>query len=242
MIGVILAAGKGSRLKSGRNDNPCKPLIELHGKHLIEYSLENLYQLNIRHSYLVVGQEGYFIEQAIGSTYKNMHLNYVYQDEPKGLIHALIQVLNRLECCESIALQLSDEVFIGLAPERILQSVSAGNYDFYCGITPEADIRKIQGNYSVELDDQDTIRKCVEKPLYVTNNLKGTGFCIFTPAVLCLLKEHYWDNAELLYDLCDYMNWLTAKQQRGNALFVAEKEFNINTFADLMEAEIFLSK
>ena len=40
MVGVVLAAGDGKRLKSSTDENRCKPLTEVNGKTLIEYALD----------------------------------------------------------------------------------------------------------------------------------------------------------------------------------------------------------
>ena len=58
MIGIILAAGNGSRLKHSTRENLCKPLLEINQKPLIWYSLENCLLLGIDRVCVVVGKEG----------------------------------------------------------------------------------------------------------------------------------------------------------------------------------------
>lgn len=237
MIGIILAAGDGSRLKSSRQDDSCKPLIRINNMPLITFSLENLLNLNIDRVCIVIGKEGELIRQAIGNTYKGLSVHYVSQSSPKGLIHALMQALNALEIDESVILQLSDEIYIELKTEEILRRIHTGAYDFICGITPEENPEKIKGNYSVEMDADGNLRNCTEKPLVVTNQNKGTGFCYFTARALALLKMRYDETVNSPVDLCSYMNLLIQEQYTGLALQVAEKEFNINTAADLDDVQ-----
>lgn len=238
MVGVILAAGDGKRLKDSVKEDCCKPLIKIKEKRLIEYSLDNLVGLGVTKVYIVVGKEGDLIKKVIGDEYGCLKLFYVVQSEQKGLIDAFVQAVKATGCKESVILQLSDEIFVDLKIEKIKNCMKFEANDFYCGITFEDDIEKIKGNYSVETDENYIIRKCIEKPTEVNNNIKGSGFCIFNCEALSSL-ENSSDN-ENLYDLCDYINYLTACNKKGMVLHIAEKEFNINTFTDLFEAQDFL--
>lgn len=240
MVGVILAAGDGKRLKSSSNENRCKPLTEANGKTLIEYALDNLLALKIFKAYIVIGKEGSLIKQAIGDEYKNIEIHYVCQQEQKGLINAFIKALNVINDDETVVLQLSDEIFVNLKTEAIKNALEIEKNDFYCGVTFEENPQKIKNNFSVETDSALLLVKCTEKPEVVIDNVKGTGFSIFNGKTQKLIKETYRLNAEKLYDLCDSFNFLVKSGYHGSALFVAEKEFNINTIADLTEAESYL--
>lgn len=240
MVGVILAAGDGKRLKDSRNDNCCKPLIKLNGKHLIIYALDNLVQLKISEAYIVIGKEGAEIKNTIGNEYDGIKIHYVCQQEQIGLVNALVQALKVIDCDETVILQLSDEIFIDLDFKSIQNALEITAFDFYCGITPEENEEKIRNNFSVETDNESLIIKCTEKPKVVINNIKGTGFTIFSGKAQKIIKEIYESESGKLYDLCDCFNYLAANH-RGLAFSVAKKEFNINTVSDLIEAERFLT-
>lgn len=240
MVGVILAAGDGKRLKDSKNDDCCKPLIKLNEKHLITYALDNLLQLKIPEAYIVIGKEGALIKNTIGNEYDGIKIHYVCQQEQIGLVNALVQALKVISCDETVILQLSDEIFIDLNTESILNALESLSYDFYCGVTPEENIEKIKNNFSVETDNESLIIECIEKPTVVTNNIKGTGFTIFSGKAQKIIKEIYESEPDKLYDLCDCFNFL-ATNHRGLAFSVAKKEFNINTVSDLTEAERFLT-
>ena len=240
MVGIILAAGDGTRLKNSRKSNRCKPLTEANKMPLIVFSLENLRKLKAERACIVVGKEAEQVKQAIGNTYKGLAVQYILQPEPKGLIHALMCAVTAREIDEPIVLQLADEIFINLKTERILQCIHAGEYDFFCGVTPEDDPAKIKANYAVRTDADSILRSCEEKPAVVVNNMKGTGLCFFGRNALRLLKRRYCPESNCPRELCDYMNLLIGEGQRGLVLPVGEKEFNINTEAELTEAEMAL--
>ena len=240
MVGVILAAGDGRRLKNSKHENCCKPLIKINEKSLITYSLDNLLLLNVQKAYIVIGKEGNLIKEFLGDEYEGIKLHYVYQQEQKGLMNALVQALKVIDDNKAVILQLSDEVFLNLNTESIRYELENEKFDFCCGITLEDNPEKIRNNFSVESDNESLLIKCKEKPQVVTNNIKGTGFSLFSGKTQKIIKEMYESDPDKLCDLCDSFNYLTASGHRGTVFFVAEKEFNINTVDDLTEAEAYL--
>lgn len=240
MVGVILAAGDGTRLKMSTGQDICKALRKINNKHLIEYALNNLIDLGITEAYIVVGKQGDLIKNAIGQSYKSITVHYVYQQEQKGLINAFVQALQEIDSDETVILQLSDEIFMDLNVELIKNILETNKFDFYCGVTPEENPEKIKNNFSVETDNESLLINCIEKPQVITNNIKGTGFTIFNGETQKIIKETYESNPDKLCDLCDSFNYLVASGYRGLVFSVAKKEFNINTVSDLTEAESFL--
>lgn len=233
MTGVILAAGDGTRLKSSSKESCCKPLTKIKNKHLITYSLDNLLRLNVAEAHIVIGKEGSLIKRSLGNEYCGIRLNYIYQQEQKGLTDAFVKALNTINDHKSVILQLSDEIFANLKDKEIRKMLKENNADFYCGITRESNPEKIKGNFRVETDNRRRLIKCIEKPDIITDDIKGTGFSIFNRKSVKLIT----DNADRLSDLCDCFNFLTDSGLTGITFTVADREFNINTATDLVEAE-----
>ena len=105
MVGIILAAGDGTRLKNSTGEDCCKALKKINNMHLIEFALNNLVELNIDRVCVVVGKQGALIKEAIGYTYKGMQISYVCQKEQKGLINAFMHGIGSLEENEDVILQ-----------------------------------------------------------------------------------------------------------------------------------------
>ncbi len=76
MQAIILAAGLGKRL-GNLTQNNTKCMVEIHGKTLIERSLDNLSAAGVRKVVLVIGYEGQKVIDLLGNTYSNMELVYV---------------------------------------------------------------------------------------------------------------------------------------------------------------------
>jgi bifunctional UDP-N-acetylglucosamine pyrophosphorylase/glucosamine-1-phosphate N-acetyltransferase len=84
---VILAAGKGSRLKP-LTDNTPKPLIKVAGKPLLQHIIESLPSA-VDELIIVTGYLGDQIRDFLGDEYLGRKITYVHQEEQKGTAHAL---------------------------------------------------------------------------------------------------------------------------------------------------------
>ena len=80
---VILAAGKGRRLKA-RTDTLPKAMIEIGGKSLLEYSLESLVQNGITDVIVVVGFCHETITRRFGTRFLGSKIRYVINDNYAG--------------------------------------------------------------------------------------------------------------------------------------------------------------
>lgn len=87
MQAVILAAGKGARLRPITNEVP-KPLIDIGGKTLIEHALESLPDV-IDEVFIVVNHLREQIIDSIGSSWNNKLMTYVVQEPLSGTAGAI---------------------------------------------------------------------------------------------------------------------------------------------------------
>lgn len=233
MEGLILAAGKGSRLSPDMSSEVCKALVRVADTPLIVYSLENLRHLGIEKATIVIGNRHGEIPASLGSDYRGIALQYAVQEQPIGLANAMISASAYLK--EDLIFQLSDEIFLQSEIEKILPD-GTDPFDFAIGYTMDS-AERIRQNYAVELDEQKRIFRCTEKPKTVLNNMKGTGFCYFSRDCYTLLVQNYDPEKNQPNDLCDFMNLLVQNGKTGRAVQIAGEEININTPADLLYAK-----
>ena len=219
MLGVILAGGEGTRFAEA---GCCKPLLQLNGRFLIEYALENLAKLHVTEALIVVGRYEKQIRGAVGSRYHGVPIRYIRQKKPMGLMNALYCAVRAIGD-ETVVLQLSDEVF--LSPDLSAVEKTSGA-DFICGFTVPDDPLQICENYAVICRDN-VVLHTEEKPAVPLGEKKGTGFCIFNGDCIAYLRGVYAPDQEK-WDLCDFMNDLIRAGKAGLAVRIADAEINVN--------------
>ncbi len=96
---IIMAAGKGTRMKS----NLPKVLHQICGKPLIAHVIRSLRDAGIDDIIAVVGHGREQIESAIGSTVK-----YAYQEQQLGTGHAVLQAINAVDHSKTILVVSGD--------------------------------------------------------------------------------------------------------------------------------------
>lgn len=86
---IILAAGKGTRMKSHK----IKVLHHVGGKPVVAYVIETVKKIGVTHPYLVVGYQADELKQELNDG----SLQYVLQEQQLGTGHAVMQVAPFLE-------------------------------------------------------------------------------------------------------------------------------------------------
>jgi D,D-heptose 1,7-bisphosphate phosphatase len=96
MKAVILAGGKGTRLAEVLKDLP-KGLLELNGKSVLQYQIENLKKCGIDEIILVIGHQGEKIKQRFGDgSTLSVHIEYFEEKKPLGTAGAFYYLLDKL--------------------------------------------------------------------------------------------------------------------------------------------------
>ncbi|QWC20232.1 UTP--glucose-1-phosphate uridylyltransferase AglF [Halorubrum sp. 2020YC2] len=175
---VILAAGKGTRLKPLTDDRP-KALVEVAGRPLLDHVFEQLVGVDISEFVVVVGHRKEQIVDRYGEEFDGIPITYAHQREQLGLAHALLQAEPHVD--EPFALMLGDNVFranIGDVVERQRR----GDVDA-AFLVEEVPIEEA-GRYGVCRTSEDgEIVEVVEKPDDPPSNTVMTGFYTFSPAI-----------------------------------------------------------
>lgn len=89
MKGIILAAGKGARLRPWTDDKP-KPLLEMAGRPILDYILDGFVSAGVDDLSVVIGYLGGRIVDHYGNEYGGMGIRYIEQKELLGTAKALL--------------------------------------------------------------------------------------------------------------------------------------------------------
>jgi dTDP-glucose pyrophosphorylase len=179
---LILAAGRGSRLQ-GRTDAHNKCMLPLLGKPLIQYSFENAARAGASEVVVVVGYRAEEIINRFGIEFEGVRVQYVLQDEPRGLVHA-IESAQAAIAGEDFMLFLADEILWAPRHKEMVDLFLAEDLAVVCGVVREPNRDEIKKTYAVIEDDRDQrIYRLIEKPRRPPNDIRGTGNCIFRTTI-----------------------------------------------------------
>lgn len=178
MKALVLAAGRGSRLAE-RTDEQTKCMLPMFGKPLIQYSLENAVRAGASEIVVVVGYRAEQIINRFGIEFEGVRIQYVFQHDPQGLVHAL-EASEEAIGREDFMLFLADEILWAPRHKEMVETFEAESLTVICGIVHERDRGEIRKTYAVIEDDRDQrIYRLIEKPRKPPNDIRGTGNCIF---------------------------------------------------------------
>ncbi|ELY51668.1 UTP--glucose-1-phosphate uridylyltransferase AglF [Natronolimnohabitans innermongolicus] len=178
MQAVVLAAGKGTRLKPLTDDKP-KALVEVDGKPLVEDVFDNLLEIGVTKLVVVVGHMKEQIIERYGDEYEGVPITYAHQREQLGLAHAILQAEPHID--DDFVLMLGDNVFRGNLGDVInRQREERADAAFLVEEVPYEEASR----YGVlDTNEYGEIVEVVEKPDDPPSNLVMTGFYTFTPAI-----------------------------------------------------------
>jgi dTDP-glucose pyrophosphorylase len=236
VVGVILAGGQGTRMAPFSRRLP-KPILPVCNRPLLDYQLESMQEAGIKECFVVVGHLGYEISLALGSgAYRGMRIHYVEQAQTLGIAHALGQLQPYVR--SPFLLFLGDIFFrtTGLA-EMVdrFRSLDDGSVLVVREDKPEA----IQKNFAVVIDPgTGHVRRVIEKPRYLHNNLKGCGLYLFDLTIFDAIRRTPRTAMRDEYELTDAIQILIEDGERVELAHVVEEDINLTTPADLLRCNL----
>ncbi|MBC8066350.1 MAG: NTP transferase domain-containing protein [Chlorobia bacterium] len=181
MKGVILAAGKGTRLYPITR-HIAKPLLPIANRPTLHYAFDRLREVGIEDICLVVGENEAQMMDALGDgSSLGIRLTYVRQAEPKGLAHA-VSFAKEFVGSDSFCLYLGDAMYSdSLAPfARRYEESGCANLNLVKWVPDPS-------RFGVANLDGERIVKLVEKPSVPESNYAMAGLYFFGPQIWSVL-------------------------------------------------------
>ena len=127
MKGIVLAAGKGTRLYP-MTKPVCKPLLPVYDKPLIYYPLAVLIQAGISDILVIVppGEEAAFSALLGNGQQFGLNIYYAVQTVARGIADALL-IAESFARGDQVCLVLGDNIFHALTLERTLKNAAQNN-------------------------------------------------------------------------------------------------------------------
>ena len=184
---IIPTAGSGTRLRPHTFTSP-KTLIHVAGRPILDYLLEPLLALpDLSELIFIIGDKGGQIREYV-DTYYNLPTTYLWQNEQKGLGHA-ISLAKERDNGEPILILLGDKIF-EFSYHKILR-----NPDTVIGVKT---VENPQGVGIVETEGE-LITRLIEKPAPpYSPRLRGDK-----GRVLVIEGAYYLQNSGLLFQCLD---------------------------------------
>ena len=177
MKGLILAAGRGTRLRPLTHTRP-KPAIRVAGRPIIHYAVENLLEAGVREIGVVVSPE---TERDLKVALEGYPVRYVLQEEPQGLAHA-VDVARGFLGESPFVLYLGDNLF-QKGIRRFLEA-------FKPGVSAVIALVRVEDprQFGVAVLEGNRVVRLLEKPKDPPSDLAVAGVYVFSPEVLEVVR------------------------------------------------------
>jgi len=221
VTGIIPAAGRGSRLGGVE-----KSLLEVRGRPLIHHAMDSIFF--IVDGYIIIHNGE--IPDVIGPVFKGKPVEYVRQEELKGIADAILRAEKKVQT-GAVAVVLGDVYYDGKDIEymkgALLEPKIPHEYDALVGMALAKSPQEIMGSYGVDkegrfvekptLEEVKGLKKLVGLGLYLAKSL---------PFFAALKKTPAGKNGEI--QITDTLNYM-----RTGEFFLHGEYVNVNTPEDL---------
>lgn len=232
---VILAAGKGTRMKS---QTP-KVLHEIMGKTLLGYVLDNVKSITDE-NFVIVGHHAEEVEKFVTENYKNAKT--VLQTPQLGTGHAVSMVCPLLNDYRGLVLILCGDT--PLITEETLKEFVEYHQCNKSDLTVMSAIFDNPTNYGRIIREADNTLKCIVEEKDATAEQKSVKevnagiYCLDWNKVKDAFSQLTSNNAQGEYYLTDIIQWGKANGLNVNAYTMENNEeiFGINSRVNLAEA------
>ncbi|MCI0451406.1 MAG: NTP transferase domain-containing protein [Candidatus Latescibacteria bacterium] len=164
MKAIIPAAGIGTRLRPHTYTLP-KALLYVAGKPIISHILDDVVPLGPSSIVLIVGYKGELIEQFVRKKYPQMKVDFVFQEERRGIGHAVDLTRKVADTGEPLLIVLGDTIIKTDLKKVVAQKTNV------LGVKEVADPRR----FGVAEVAAGRITRLVEKPQDPASNLALVG-------------------------------------------------------------------
>ena len=236
VVGVILAAGRGTRMMPFSERHP-KPILPVIGKPLLAHQIESLRDVGIRRVFVVIGHLGFEIVQALGDgSAFGVEITYVEQENALGIAHAVSRLEPHVR--SPFLLLLGDIFFVHKGLGGMLELLDAGAVDGVLAVKEEPSAEAIQRNFVVLEDDQGFVRRVIEKPRHPRTHLKGCGIYLFDPSFFDAIRRTPRTAMRDEYEITDSIQIFVDDGHGVKAARVIDDDLNLSYPSDLLDINL----
>lgn len=217
IMAIVMAAGKGTRMKSKKS----KLVQKIYGKEIVKRAVENAEKAGVSDIVAVVGYQKEEVMAVLGDTVK-----YAFQEEMLGTGHAVMQAKEYLQGKKGRVLVLNGDVPL-LRPETLnkLLEKSIENKEYATLLTAIYDnpygygriIRDEGGNVSAIVEEKDTTEDQKE-----IKEINAGIYCFDIEELMSALDEIKPNNSQGEYYITDVIEIMNKKGLKTGAVVVED--------------------
>ena len=239
---VILAAGKGTRMKS---ETTPKVLHEILGKTLLGYVIDNVKNIT-NEQFVIVGHHADEVEKFVNDNYSNAKT--VLQTPQLGTGHAVSMVCPNLENYEGLVLILCGDT--PLIKEDTLNKFVEFHNSNHSDLTVMSTIFENPTNYGRIIRENDNTLKCIVEEKDATLEQKAVKevnagiYCLNWGKIKGAFSQLKTNNAQGEYYLTDIISWGKSQNLNVNAYILDDSDeiYGINSRSNLATASKIMNK
>ncbi len=236
LLGVILAAGKGTRIQPFSERFP-KPLLPILGKPLIQHQVECLRDLGVGRVLIVIGHLGFEIVRTLGDgSALGVPIEYVDQGPTLGIAHALVKLEARVD--RPFLLFLGDIFFIHRGLQEMTALLGKDEVRGVLAVKDEPSVEAIKRNFVVIEDARGFVTRVIEKPQHPSTRVKGCGLYLFDPVFFDAVRRTPRTALRDEYEITDAIQIFLDDGYRVKAARVVQDDLNLSYPRDLLDINL----
>lgn len=235
---VILAAGKGTRMHPFSNRYP-KPALPICNKPLLQYQIEMFRSIGITDILIVIGHLGHEIAQKFGDgSALGVNIRYVEQAKLLGIAAAVGQLEPYMD--SRFFLVLGDIFFSADNIQSMVARMDKLDASAVLAVKTEQDPAAIRRNFTVLYNDDESVRRVIEKPRHVTTRVKGCGLYLFHLNVFDAVRRTPRTAMRDEYEITDTIQIMIDDDLPVYADEVVEWDINLTFPQDVLDCNLFM--
>jgi dTDP-glucose pyrophosphorylase len=236
VLGVILAAGKGTRLQPFSERYP-KPILPILGKPLLQHQIDCLRELGVKRVIIVIGHLGFEIVRTLGDGRElGVEIEFVDQGPTLGIAHAVSKLEGLVD--RPFMLFLGDIFFLHDDLSRMRSMLGADDVHGVLAVKEEQSIEAIRRNFVVLEDGDGFVKRVIEKPQYPSSRLKGCGLYLFDPMFFDAVRRTPRTAMRDEYEITDAIQIFIDDGHKVRAARVVRDDLNLSYPADLLDINL----
>lgn len=236
ITGVILSAGVGSRIMPLSFDTP-KPLLPVCNKPIMQYQIEAMSAIGIKDIIVVVSYlKEKIIEYFSDGRWLNVNIRYIEQKKTLGIAHAVGQLENHVS--GPFLLFLGDIFIVYRDLNKIIETFYKNGSATVLVVKKEDDPEYIKRNFAIHLNPDGTVKRVIEKPRYIINNLKGCGIYLFDLPIFDAIRRTPRTALRDEYEITNAIQILIEDGYPVHIADIVEWDMNITVPEDLLKCNL----